>query len=368
MLLRARERHVAQAALFLHFLRVADAPGAGEEALLRADDEHVGEFKALGAVHGHHHGAVRLAVIAVDVRVEGDFVEEAGEGLVARLLYVAEDVRFQLVDVFQTGQGLGPALFLQGAGVARLLQHGVVQAVQALRLRQRAQALHHVREGDELGGGAAQLLVFVRVAHDLVEARAQAHGELPGRLDGLFADAALRGVDDARQAQVVRRGEQDGEVGQHVLDLGAVEEAHAAHYAVGDAVALEGELQAVGLGVHAVEHGAVAEVATAAAPGQDAGGHELGLVVLVVGRVEQQLVALAGVGPERLALAGRVVGNHGVGGVQDMACAAIVLLQADGAAALELLLEVEDVLYGGPAELVYALVVVAHHADVSPAA
>ena len=206
------------------------------------------------------------------------------------------------------------------------------------------------------------------MAHDLVEARAQAHGELPGRLDGLFADAALRGVDDARQAQVVPGRQQHGQVGQHVLDLGAVEEAHAAHYAVGDAVALEGELKAVGLGVHAVEHGAVAEVPAAPAPGEDARGDELRLVVLVLRRVEQELVPGAGVGPERFALALGVVGDDGVGCVQYVAGGAVVLLQADGAAALELLFKAEDILDGGAAELVDALVVVAHHADVAPAA
>ena len=319
-------------------------------------------------MHGHHYGAVRLAVVAVYVRIEGDLVEKAGEGLVARLLYVAEDVRLQLVDVLEPGGGLVPALFFEGLGVARLLDHGVIKAVEALRLRKGAQGADHVREFDELRRGAAQLLVFVRAAYNVVEARALPRGDLPGGLHGLVTYAALGGIYYAREAQVVRRGEQDGEVGQHVLDLGAVEEAHAAHYAVGDAVALEGELKAVGLGVHAVEHGAVAEVPAAPAPGEDARGDELRLVVLVLGRVEQELVPVAGVCPKRLALALGVVGDNGVGSPEDVAGGAVVLLQADGAAALEFLFEAEDILDGGAAELVDALVVVAHHADVPPAA
>ena len=199
---------------------------------------------------------------------------------------------------------------------------------------------------------------------NLVEAPALLGGEAAGRLHGVRAYAALGRVDYPREAQVVGRGEDDGQVREHILYLRAVEEAHSADDAVGDAVALEGELEPVRLRVHAVEHGAVAEIAARAAAREDVRGDELGLVVLVHGRVERELFARARVRPEGLALAGGVVRNHGVRGGEDVARGAVVLLEAYRPAALVLLLEGEDVLYRRAAELVDALVVVADDADV----
>ena len=56
-----------------------------------------------------------------------------------------------------------------------------------------------------------------------------------------------------------------------------------------------------------------------------------------------------------------------VGGIQDAAGAAVVLLEADGARVFVLLFEIEDVLDRRAAELVDALVIVPDDADVAPA-
>ena len=91
-------------------------------------------------------------------------------------------------------------------------------------------------------------------AQHLHEALSLAVGDLLRQLHAARADAARRIVDDARQPQVVRGRRDHAEVGQHVLDLSPVEKARAADDAVRDAVALEGVLKLVGLGVHAIQH------------------------------------------------------------------------------------------------------------------
>ena len=192
--------------------------------------------------------------------------------------------------------------------------------------------------------------------------------ELRGRLDRARADAAGRGVDDARQTQIVARRLDDAQVGQHVLDLRAVEKARAADDAVRNAVALEGIFELVALRVHAVEHGVVAEVHAVAKVVHDLRGDIARLVVLVRGAVERERVAGFGLRPERFALAAGVVGDNVVGSVEDAAGAAVVLLEADGAGILVLLFKVEDVLDRRTAELVDALVIVADDADVVLAA
>ena len=69
--------------------------------------------------------------------------------------------------------------------------------------------------------------------------------------------------------------------------------------------------------------------------------------------------------PERLALADRVVGNNSVGGVEDILCAAVVLLKSDNPRSAEGLFKGKNVLDRSAAELVDTLVVVADYADIA---
>ena len=57
--------HVAQPPLLLHLVRLSDGPDAGENALLGSHHKDHRELQALGRVHGHHHHAVLVRVVAV---------------------------------------------------------------------------------------------------------------------------------------------------------------------------------------------------------------------------------------------------------------------------------------------------------------
>ena len=72
------------------------------------------------------------------------------------------------------------------------------------------------------------------------------------------------------------------------------------------------------------------------------------------------------VSPQVLPLPAPVVADDRVGGLQDVAGGAVVLLQADHPGVLILAFKGEDILDGGSPEAVDGLVVVAHHADVLP--
>ena len=98
-------------------------------------------------------------------------------------------------------------------------------------------------------------------------------------------------------------------------------------------------------------------------------GDEARLVVLVLGPEAHDPVAAADVGPQVLGLAVDVVGDHGVGGVEDRLRAAVVLVEDDRRDALrEGVLELHDVAQVGAAEAVDRLVAVADHGDVAVAA
>ena len=79
--------------------------------------------------------------------------------------------------------------------------------------------------------------------------------------------------------------------------------------------------------------------------------------------VQPQRFAAALGGPQVLAQTLAVVADQRVGRVQDVALAAVVLLQLDHAALGELALEVEHVARGGAAESVDRLIVVADRED-----
>ena len=95
----------------------------------------------------------------------------------------------------------------------------------------------------------------------------------------------------------------------------------------------------------------------------DGAGHPLGLVVLVVGVVAHDAVALAEFAPQLLRPPPGVVGDDGVGRVEDDLGAAVVLVEHDGGDIVERLLELVDVAHIGAAPAVDRLVVVAHGSD-----
>ena len=57
--------HIAQPPLLLHLLRFPNGPDAGEDALLGPHHKDHRELQPLGRVHGHHHHAVLVRVVAV---------------------------------------------------------------------------------------------------------------------------------------------------------------------------------------------------------------------------------------------------------------------------------------------------------------
>ena len=179
------------------------------------------------------------------------------------------------------------------------------------------------------------------------------------------SDTATRRLHGAQEGRIVGGVHDEAEVGQGVLDLLALVEADAAHDDVGDARAPQGVLQHARLGVGPVEDRHLAPPQPRAPHGQDALGHEVGLLVLVPGAIEGGALALLVLRPQGLVLARGVVGDHRPGRRQDALGGAIVLLEPDHAGARIVPLEVEDVADVRPAPLVDRLVGIADAADVA---
>ena len=172
-------------------------------------------------------------------------------------------------------------------------------------------------------------------------------------------------VDDALQRDRVSRVDQQRQIGERVLDLGALVEARAADHLVRQAVANERVLEHARLRVGAVEDGDVGVGDALLGQPLDLAGDVAGLFVLVGQLAHADRLAAGGLGPELLALAARVARDDRVRGVEDAFGRAIVLLELDHAGVGEVLLEVEDVAHVGAAEAVDRLVVVADDDEVA---
>ena len=171
--------------------------------------------------------------------------------------------------------------------------------------------------------------------------------------------AAPRTVRDPQQRDGVVRVVEDGEVGDRVLDLGALVEARAADHLVGDLLAHEHVLEHAALRVRPVEDGDLGGRPAVFDEPRDLGRDEPRLGVLVLDLDDLHRLALAEVGEQALRLAVAVVLDHRVRGAEDRVRRAVVLLERDRPGAGEVALEVEDVVDVRAAEAVDRLVGVA---------
>ena len=367
LLLGPGHGHIAQPPLLLHFLRLSHGAIPREKPVLHAYHEHAGKLQSLGAVHSHQRHAVVPGLLAVQVRIQGHLVQEARQCGILRIVFQEGlDAGAELLHVFQAPPALHIVLLLEHPHIAAAAAHIFIELHQAHIVRLTAHFVDHLCKGRQLASACLQLGIVSCPPQNLHQRQALLRGDGLGLVHGGRADLPGGHVDDPPQPQVVGGVVDDAQIRQHVLHLGPVEELGAADDLIGHAVALEGILQGVGLGVHAVQHGVVLPVPPPAIVHHDLPHHIVGLVSLVEADLYGDHLPRSVLGPQGLALAAHVVADHGVGGVQNILGGAVVLLQPDGPGPGVLLFKAEDVLDVGPPEAIDALVVVAYHADVLP--
>ena len=360
MLAGPGDADVEEPALLLQLARLGQGAEVGEDPLLQPHHEDRRVFQALRRVQRHQRDPGAVAVDLVGVGHEGHRLEEAHD--VVELGGLAG----------QLGQVLNPPIGLMGVlrhqlgQVARALGHQLHEVGRVHRLHQRAQL------GQRLGELLGPLQGLAREPRLLGAVDGLAEGDVlhlgPGgqARHRRVADAALGDVHDAAGRHLVVGVGEDAHEGEDVLDLPAVVELRPADHLVGDAAEFHGDLERQALRVGAVEDGEVAP----REPGrrvhaQDFAGDPVRLVALVLGPVARDRPARVADGEELLGLAADVVGDDGVGGIEDGLGRAEVLLQHDGRHVGEGALELQDVADVGAAPAVHGLVGVADHADVA---
>ena len=242
---------------------------------------------------------------------------------------------------------------------ARMLQHQVDDLAQAQAEGLLAQHVDLGDEGVQVGAGLAG-----GGAHRVVQRAAGGTGHVLQLLDAAGADAARREVDHPQKAGVVVGVLQQPQVGQRVLDLGPLEKAQAAIHPVGHGRIEQRGLDHPALRIAAVEH---RDLLATDARHRTVAAHQVPHFLdhpLRLGEVGRRLIdphRLAGAlrGAQVLAQPGLVVADQLVGRIEDVAEAAVVLLQLDLVLDMEFAHEIGHVADPRAAERVDALVVVA---------
>ena len=236
---------------------------------------------------------------------------------------------------------------------AAVLQHQLDDLAQAPALGLLAQHVDLGDEGRQLGTGRA-----AQAAGRIMQRTAQGARGILQLLDRTRANAARRKIHHAQQAGVVVRVVEQAQIGQRMLDLGALEEAQATIDAIRQAGAKQRGLDDPALRVAAIQQ---RDLLARPAFGQQA----LDLVDQPVGLGEvagrfndPDRLAGALLGAQVLAQTTSIVLDQMIGSIQDVAVAAVVLLKLDLVTDLELAHEIGHVADARAAKGVDALVVV----------
>ncbi len=224
---------------------------------------------------------------------------------------------------------------------------------------------------DEIGERSARLARELLRLDDLAGGLEQ--GNSPGAGKGMeplqrrVAEAALGHIDDALELEVVRRIGGDLEIGDGVLDLGALVEARAADDPIGQPRRHEPVLEGAHLEGGAHEDRDLVQGMSRRAEALDRLADPARLLLVVPDAGDRHFRAELAVGEERLAEPATIAGDEPRRRRENVARGPVVALEADDAGAGEVVLEAQDVVDLGPAPAVDRLVVVAHAADVGRA-
>ena len=190
-------------------------------------------------------------------------------------------------------------------------------------------------------------------------------GDVLEQRQGGVSDATFRLIDDSFKTHPVIGIFHNAHIGDDIPDFLAVVETSAAVDTVRHAAAHQRTLQHIGLGVHPVQNRMVAVFRTLFHVLKDFLGDICRFVGLVRSLIPGDLLPCAGIRPEVFGLSAVVVGNHAVGGIQNVLGGTIVLFQTNYGTLRKFLFESQNVLDRRTTETVDALVIITYYTEVA---
>ena len=301
-----------------------------------------------------------LGFAGFEYRVRQEFVQRRHLRIV--VAYQPEGGIDQFLQVFHSSFGgfaaVAPVMGEQPARLgdpAHLLMQHHVPGVGVQAVHQLQEALYR----PACAGCQAPVPEAVRGSGP--QARAGAGRAGADRLHGPGAHAPGRQVDHPVEGGIVVPVGNKTQVGQRILDLGALEEPQSAINPVGDLRGEQRLFENPGLRVGPVQHRRLVAPMSSHEVFADAVDHEVRFVVFVERGIERDGFPGLAFGPQILSHPHRVVGDDGVGGVEDVAGRPVVLFQAHQTGTGEVTLETLEMLHPRPAPAEDGLIVVTHH-------
>ena len=236
-----------------------------------------------------------------------------------------------------------------------MLQHQLDDLAQREARGLLAQHIQLCDEAADVGASLAR-----DSAHCVIERAADRARRVLQLLHAARADAARREIHHAHETGVVVRVLQQAQIGQRVLDFGALEKAQAAIDAVGHGRIEKCRFNHPALRIATVEHGDFLARQALAHELAHLIDHPRGFGEIAGGFVYAYRLARALRGAKVLAQARLVVADELIRRVEDVASASVIFFQLDLVLDLELAHEVGHVAHSRAAKGVDALVVVTH--------
>ncbi len=284
------------------------------------------KLQTLGGVQCHEEHSVIIFAQLIDLRNQGNLFEEAGKRRAVGILvdfglfFIGCCLTHQLSNVFASVLCRFFVVILQIVLIFRFVYNLLNKVCNAVALCIGAQLLNEIGKDLYLGSGSCQFREFLCSLEHGEQTDPVVMGNGCGLVNRCFADAALGDIENALRADVIPSVVDGSKVAQDVPNLHAVIEIVAAHDVIRDGLQNQPILEKTRLCIRPVQDGKilVGKVPVLAQIPLDVCGNEGGLVVSACEFPEMNPAALALIGPEALVLAAVIVGNHGIGGIQNV--------------------------------------------------
>ena len=243
------------------------------------------ELETFGGVHRHHRNPRQVLE-----RVSGRLQRDAGQVLeqrrrlarVASVFFVVADRPDELIDVVEACVGLGVVLELQPGTVAALFQYLFGEFAGRSRVCGAREGGDHVVKAEErVACGLRRVTVLAQRGNSIERGGVRRIGDGGKALEGLGAELACGHVDDSEKIDVALRVDDEAQVREQILYLGAVEKLRAPDDLIRDVFASHRLLEDTRLRMNAIKHSEIARGCAFCDGCADALDNEPGFIALV---------------------------------------------------------------------------------------